>query len=197
MAYALNSIWIKIWVLGRRTEGIINPGETTSQCSLQIRSILLTSLTVNSYNIQGSTCVFFKILTITHYMPRSILLSQSRCGPTAAAAAKSLQSCPTLCNPVDGSPPGSAVPGILQARTPEWVAVSFSNAWKWKVKVKSLSQVWLLVTPQTAVYQAPLSMGVSRQEYWSGVPLPSLVDQLLFLINRIYCHHGLPLWFSW
>ena len=94
-------------------------------------------------------------------------------GTAAAAAAKSLQSCPTLCNPVDGSPPGSLVPGILQARTLERVAISFSNAWKWKVKVKSLSRVRLLVTPWTAAYQAPLSMGFSRQEYWSGVSLPS------------------------
>ena len=81
----------------------------------------------------------------------------------AAAAAKSLQLCPTLCDPIDGSPPGSTVPGILQARTPEWVAISFSNAWKWKVKVKSLSRVWLLATPWTAAYQAPPSMGFSRQ----------------------------------
>ena len=84
--------------------------------------------------------------------------------------AKSLQSCPTLCDPIDGSPPGSPVPGILQARTLEWVAISFSNAWKWKEKVKSLSRVWVLATPWTAAYQAPLSMGFSRQEYWSGVP---------------------------
>ena len=91
-----------------------------------------------------------------------------------AAAAKSLQSCPTLCNPINGSPPGSPVPGILQARTLEWVAISFSNAWKWKVKVKSLSHVWLFITSWTAAYQAPPSMGFSRQEYWSGVPLPSL-----------------------
>ena len=90
--------------------------------------------------------------------------------------AKSLQSCPTLCDPIDGSPPGSSVPGILQARTLEWVAIAFSNAWKWKVKVKSLSRVRLLVTPWTAAYQAPPSMGFSRQEYWSGVPLPSLHD---------------------
>ena len=88
----------------------------------------------------------------------------------AAAAAKSLQS---LCDPTDGSPPGSPVPEILQARTLEWVAISFSNAWKWKVKVKSLSRVRLLVTPWTAAYQAPLSMQFSRQEYWSGVPFPS------------------------
>ena len=63
---------------------------------------------------------------------------------TAAAAAKSLQSCPTLCDPIDSSPPDSFVPGILQARTLEWVAISFSNAWKWKVKVKTLSRVRLL-----------------------------------------------------
>ena len=83
----------------------------------------------------------------------------------AAAAAKSLQSCLTLCDPIDGSPPGSPVPGILQARTLEWVAISFSNAWKWKVKVKMLSRVQLLATPWTAAYQAPPSMGFSRQEY--------------------------------
>ena len=91
----------------------------------------------------------------------------------AAAAAKSLQSCPTLCDPIDGSPPGCLVPGILQARTLEWVAISFSNAWKWKVKVKALSCVRLFATPQTTAYQALLSMGFSRQEYWSGVPSSS------------------------
>ena len=88
-------------------------------------------------------------------------------------AAKSLQSCPILCDPIDGSPPGSPVPGILQARTLEWVAIAFSNAWKWKVKEKSLSRVRLLATPWTAAYQAPPSMGFSRQEHWSGVPFPS------------------------
>ena len=91
----------------------------------------------------------------------------------AAAAAKLLQSCLTLCIPRDGSPPGAPVPGILQARTLEWVAISFSNVWKWKVKVKSLSRVGLLATPATAAHQAPPSMGFSRQEYWSGLPLPS------------------------
>ena len=90
----------------------------------------------------------------------------------AAAAAKSLQSCPTLCDPRDSSPLGSPVPWILQARTLEWVAISFSSAWKWKVNVKSLSRVRLLATPWTAAYQAPPPMGFSRQEYWSGVPLP-------------------------
>ena len=89
-----------------------------------------------------------------------------------SAAAKSLQSCPTRCDPTDGSPLGSSVPGILQVRTLEWVAISFSNAWKWKVKVKSLSGVRLLATLWTAAFQAPLSMGFSRQEYCSGVPLP-------------------------
>ena len=93
--------------------------------------------------------------------------------PAAAAAAKLLQSYQTLCDPTDSSPPGSPVPGILQARTLEWVANSFSNAWKWKVKVKPPSRVRLLATPWTAAYQAPPSMGFSRQEYWSGVPLPS------------------------
>ena len=91
----------------------------------------------------------------------------------AAAAAKLLQSCPTLCDPIDGKSPGSPVPGILQARTLEWVAISSSNASKWKVKVKSLSLVRLFETPWTAAYQAPPSMGFSRQEYWNGVPLPS------------------------
>ena len=96
----------------------------------------------------------------------------------AKAAAKSLQSCPILCDPIDGSPLGSPVPGILQERTLEWVAISFSNAWKWKVKVKSLSRVRLFATPWTAAHQAPPSMGFSRQEYWSGVPLPSPMQKL-------------------
>ena len=97
----------------------------------------------------------------------------------AAAAAKSLQLCSTLCNPIDSSPPGSPVPGILQAGTLEWVAISFSNSWKWKVKVKSLSHVWPSAIPWTAAYQGPRSMGFSRQEYCSGVPLPSLNGILL------------------
>ena len=89
------------------------------------------------------------------------------------SAAESLQSCPTLCDPTDGSPPGSPVPGILQARTLEWVAISLSNAWKWKVKVKLLSHVQLFTTPWTAAYRAPPPVGFSRQECWSGVPSPS------------------------
>ena len=101
----------------------------------------------------------------------------------AAAAAKLLHSCPTLCDPIDSSPPGSPVPWILQARTLEWVAISFSNAWKWKVKGKSLSRVRLLATPWTTAYLAPPSMGFSRQEYWSGLPLPSL-NYVLMRRNR-------------
>ena len=135
-----------------------------------------------------------------------------------------LQSCPTLWDPIDGSPPGSPVPGILQARTLEWAAISFSNAWKWKVKVKSLSRVWLLVTPWTAGPQAPPSLGFSRQEYWSGLPLPSpnmlsrLVITFLPRSKRLliswlqspsavilepppkkvwHCFHCLPIYFPW
>ena len=116
----------------------------------------------------GKTLLAFALL---HSVPPEMKEVLHSC--SAAAAAKSLQSCLTLCNPVDGSPPGSPIPGILQARTLEWVAISFSNAWKWKVKVKSLSCAQPSVTPWTAAYQAPPSMGFSRQEYWSGVPLPS------------------------
>ena len=114
------------------------------------------------------------------HLPRSIwAVFWAMCGYMcsslkAAAAAMSLQSCPTLCDPMDGSPPGSPIPGILQARTLEWLAISFSNAWKWKVKVKSLSRVWLLAIPWATAYQAPSSMGFSRQEYWSGVPAIAL-----------------------
>ena len=123
------------------------------------------------------TSIYWIALCV-RYHPKH-LTSISLCNPHRGwhylhfAAAKSLQSCPTLCDLIDGSSPGSPIPGILQARTLEWVAISFSSAWKWKVKVKSLSRVWLLATPWTAAYQAPLSMGFSRQEYWSGVPLPS------------------------
>ena len=100
-----------------------------------------------------------------YYVPGIVLMI------AAAAAAKSLQLCPTLCDPIDGSLPGSPVPGILQARTLEWVAISFYNAWK--VKVKSLSHVRLCETPWTAARQACPSMGFPRHEYWSGMPLPS------------------------
>ena len=121
-----------------------------------------------------SACISHKLLIMLMLQVRPQGNPLSRLPFRLAAAAKSLQSCPTLCDPTDGSPPGSPVPGILQARTLEWVPISFSNVGKWKVKVKSLSRVWLLATPWTAAHQAPPSMGFSRQEYWSGVPLPSL-----------------------
>jgi len=101
----------------------------------------------------------------SHENKKCWFFSYDQPAAAAAAAAKSLQSCPTLCDPIDGSPKGSSVPGIFQAKTLEWVAISFSNAWKWKMKVKSLSRVWLFATPWTAAYQAPPSMGFSRQEY--------------------------------
>ena len=112
-------------------------------------------------------------------------------GSAAAAAAKSLQLYPTLCDPIDGSPPGSPIPGILQARTLEWVAISFSNAWKWKVKGKLLSHVLLFATPWTAAHESPPSMGFSRQEYWSGVPLPSppscsTKSKIKFLLSAVW-----------
>ena len=117
--------------------------------------------------------------------PGRTVMSHLQKDGAAAAAAKSLQSCSTLHDPIDSSPPGFPVPGILQARTPEWVAISFSNAWKWKVKVKSLSCVWLLATPRTAAHQAPPSMGFSRQEYWSGVPLPTSYISVVRMITQL------------
>ena len=138
--------------------------------------------------LQKKTLVFMMIFTVrklcsNKYEPDEIFSpgnSSTLRWPVliGSAAAKSLQSCPTLCDPIDGNPPGSAVPGILQARILEWVAISFSKVRKWKVKVKLLSRVWLLATPWTAAYQAPPSMGLSRQEYWSRVPLPSPEDML-------------------
>ena len=118
--------------------------------------------TLNSYESYNTFIKFTKSQAIS---------SSVEIIPTAAAA-KSLQSCPTLCDSIDDSLPGSPVPGILQANM-EWVAISFSNAWKWKVKVKSLSHIRLFTTPWTAAYQGPPSMGFSRQEDWNGVPLPS------------------------
>ena len=130
-----------------------------------------------------------KIKTSSIYTKKGHIIVQLCC----CYAAKSLQSCPTLCGPRDGSPLGSSVPGILQARTLEWVAISFSNAWKWKVKVKSLSRAPLLATPWTAAYQAPPSMGFSRQEYWSGLPLPSPnCTTLVFTKWTFLCNH--PRW---
>ena len=101
-------------------------------------------------------------------------------------AAKSLQSCPTLCSPVDGSPLGSSVPGILQTRILEWVAISFFNAWKWKLKVNSLSCVWLLVTPWTAVYQAPPCMGFSKLGFSST---PRVLEWVALALSNVWYLH--------
>ena len=122
-------------------------------------------------NFPFSRGVRFKFNFLWHLLCFIKYLNVSQIYKNICAIAKSLQSCPILCDPIDGSPPGSPVPGILQARTLEWVAISFSNAGKPKVKVKSLIHVRPSATPWTAAYQAPPSMGFSRQEYWSGVPL--------------------------
>ena len=132
--------------------------------------------TLMFYKVSGcwqSSVIKWKYMPVVHIL-------------AAAAAAKSLQSCLTLCDPIDSSPPGSPIPGTLQARTLEWVAISFSSAWKWKVEVKSLSHVWLFTTSWTAAYQAPPSMGFSRQEYWSGLPLPSPEHILESSVNILY-----------
>ena len=102
----------------------------------------------------------------------------------AAAAAKLFQSCPTLCNPIDGSPPGSPIPGILQARTLERVAISFSNAWKWKVKVKSLSHVRLLATPWTAAISSVQFSSVAQS-------CPTLSDPMYHSTPGLPVHHQL------
>ena len=140
--------------------------------------IIVLSILLNYTTTPGDSDLFPPQLGnhwLRRLFPATTSSSSSICiSMLSAAAAKWLPSCPTLCKPIDSSPPGSPVPGILQARTLEWVAISFSNASKWKVKVKSLSRVRLLATPWTAAYQAPPPMGFSRQEYWSGVPLPSL-----------------------
>ena len=127
-------------------------------------------------------------LPVHHQLPE---FTQTHVHRVTLYAAKSLQSCPTLRIPIDGSPPGSSVPGILQARTLEWAAISFSNAWKWKVKVKSLSRVWPSATPWTTAFQASLSMVFSRQEYWSGVPLPSPLSTLVCSLST-RCSSSLP-----
>ena len=163
------------WVAMPTSNGIF-PTEGLNSCLLgflhwQVGSLPLTPWNI-CYNKQKVT--IFTRITINS---SKLTYKQTALDTTAAAAAaKSLQSCPTLCDPIDGSPLGSPIPGILQARTLEWVAISFSNAWKWKVKVKSLSHVLFSATPWTAAHQASLSMGFSRQEYWSGVPLPTLLD---------------------
>ena len=127
--------------------------------------IIFSSHTLKKKKINRQPYFHF---TPNNFLSTELAISKQMHILLLTAAAKSLQSCPTLCNPIDGSPSGSPVPGILQARTLEWAAISFSNAWKWKVKAKSLSLVWLFATPWTAAHQAPPPMGFARQEYWSG-----------------------------
>ena len=136
---------------------------------LSVQGTLKSLLQHHSSKASILRCSAFFMVQLSHLY----MTSGKTIALTAAAAAKLLQSCLTLWDPIDGSPPGLSVPGILQARTLEWVAISFSNACKWKMKVKLLSHVRLLATPWTTAYQALLSMGYSRQEYWSGLPLPS------------------------
>ena len=142
---------------------------------------LLTVISIQNCEKNQKRWVYMKV----HWKSKT-WYKWKRFAKAAAAAAKSLQSSPTLCDPIDSSPPGSPVPGILQARTLEWVAISSSNTWEWKVKVKSLSRVRLLGTPWTAAYQAPPSMGFSRQEYWSGVPLLSPTYERSIYLFRFF-----------
>ena len=140
---------------------------------------LIMSWQIEGEKVEAMTDFIFLGSKITadsdcsHEIERRLLLQRKVTTNLSSATAKSLQSCLTLCDPIDGSPTGAPIPGILQARTLEWVAISFSNAWKWKVKVKLLSHVRLFMTPWSAAYQAPPSMGFSRQEYWNELPLPS------------------------
>ena len=130
----------------------------------------------------------FKVITdVTKWMDRKLqhFFNINMQKQLILLAAKSLQSCPILCDPVDSSPPGFPVPGILQARTLEWVAISFSNAWKWKVKVKSLSRARLLATPWTAAYQAPPSMGFPGKSTGVGCHcLLHILPTFAFYVNR-------------
>ena len=180
-SFVLHSYWLLfLWTPPQQTQFFIF---SRSESIVSMNPFSILSLSIQSakfyyiYLLNSSSICPFLSISITTYLKWVNIIS-NLCFYTAAAAAKSLQLCLTLCDPIDGSPPGSPVPGILQARTLEWVAISFSNAWKRKVKVKLLSRVWLLVTPWTAAHQGPPSMGFSRQEYWSGVPLLSPVSTL-------------------
>ena len=155
--------WLDLLAVQRTLKSLLQ--HHSSKASILLRSAFFIVQLSHPYRTTGN------IIALT----RRTFVGKAMCQlfNMLSAAAKLLQSCPTLWDPIDGSPPGSPVPGILQARTLKWVAISFSNAWKWKVTVKSLSRVWLLATLWTAAYQPPPSMGFSRQEYWSGLPLPS------------------------
>ena len=170
-----------LWTFPRVNCLIYEDLQTTKQF-LGIHNVLSSGIgdAARTWHGSGSLDIYHynKEAKLTYGNKDRIRQESAQSRTAAAPAAKSLQSCPTLCDPIDGSPLGSAIPGILQARTLEWVAISFSNARKWKLKVKSLSRVWLFATPWTAAYQAPPSMGFSRQEYWSGLPLLSRLCEL-------------------
>ena len=115
----------------------------------------------------------------------------------ATAAAKSLQSCLTLCDPIDGSPPGSPIPGILQARTLEWVAIAFSNAWKWKVNVKSLSHVWLLATPCSPPGSSLHGIFQARVLEWVPLPSPDMTLPEEVSMNHALSGYFLCTWYCY
>ena len=172
----LDAMILVIWMLSFKP--------TFSLSSFTFIKRLFSSSSVPAIRVVSSAYLRLSIFLLAILIPACASSSPAFLTMYSAsvAAAKSLQSCPTLCDPIDGSPPGSPVPEILKARTLEWVAIYFSNAWKWKVKVKLLSRVQLLATPRTVAHQAPPSMGFSRQEYWSGVPLSS--PSLYLLVSK-------------
>ena len=167
-----------------KTIGSCNCGRKFASLFLLVTSSVCAAVDYSSFSFSVKTKDHFSVCEFYCWMPISRIALRIEANTDfnflghrlciCAAAAKLLQSSLTLCDPIDGSPPGSPVPGILKARTLEWVAISSSNAWKWKVKVKSLSRVRPSATPWTAAFQVPPSMGFSRQEYWSRVPFPSL-----------------------
>ena len=181
----LKPAWTMEWVAFPFSRGSSQPRDRTQVSHIAGR--FFTSWDTRETHI-GLNILLKLVLPLCARAMSVLFLSIERTA-AAAAAAKSLQLCLTLCDPIDGSPPGSPIPRILQAKIAEWVAISFSSAWKWKVKVKSLSRVQLLAIPWTAAYQAPLSMGFSRQEYWSGVPLPSLIERTIYPFKCIQKAH--------
>ena len=159
---------------------------------------VLCLLTFTGAAVTWYLCSWFSLwsLLLHFYVMRQACVVVVVVVVSCSAAAASLQSCPTLCDPIDGSPPGSAVPGILQARTLEWVAIAFSNAWKWKGKVKLLSRVRLLATPWTAAHQAPPSMGFfqARVLEWGAIAFSvSVAQSCLTLCHPVdYSTPGFP-----
>ena len=175
--------WVAVYGVAQSWTRLKWLSSSSSNLILTMYSIQLCEGEINICVLVTVICSFLSQILLIPSDKMSIFTLAISCLTTSAtaAAAKLLQSSLTLYNPIDSSPPGSPIPGILQARTLEWVPNSFSNAWKWKVKVKLLNYVWLFTTPWTAAYQAPPSIGFSRQEYWSGLPLPSpslIIDEM-------------------